>query len=193
VFEGVLREAVHCLKYRYMRVVADPLAGLLVAAWHRYGLEADVIVPVPLHPRRVRERGYNQSQLLAERLATAVGVPVVLASLRRERYTASQTRLGVQERKRNVAGAFACTDDRLAGMRVLLVDDVCTSGSTLEACGAATRDGGARSVWALTVGRATMAQTATARIESGLVYPDGAEGPHPEAERREGNASHRAG
>ncbi|MBN1642884.1 MAG: ComF family protein [Anaerolineae bacterium] len=149
-----MREAIHCLKYRYMQVLVDPLADMLVAAWTRFELSADTVVPVPLHPRRVRERGYNQSQLLAERLGEGVGLPVVTTSLRRTRYTASQARLGALERRENVADAFDCVDGQLRGRRVLLVDDVCTSGSTLEACSVAAKAGGAAQVWALTVGHA---------------------------------------
>jgi ComF family protein len=149
-----MREAIHRFKYKNMRALADPLNELLVDAWRSASHAVDALVPVPLHRRRLRERGYNQSQLLALRLSALVGVPVVHDVLQRVRYTASQTRLGVHERRENVANAFSCSDDRLQGKRVALVDDVCTTGSTLEACGAALRAGGVASAWALTVARA---------------------------------------
>ncbi len=154
LFEGTLREAIHCFKYKYMRALAVPLGDMLVEFWSKSLFSVDVLVPVPLHRRRLRERGYNQAQLLAQHLGFAVDVPVVCDVLRRVRYTASQTRLGVHERRQNVADAFCCIDSSLQGKRVFLIDDVCTTGSTLEACSVALEAGGAASVWALTLARA---------------------------------------
>ena len=154
LYEGTLREAIHRFKYGNMRALAVPLGDLLVDVWRSVSRGVEVLVPVPLHRRRLRERGYNQSRLLALRLSTSVGVPVVDDALRRIRYTASQTRLGMHERHENVVNAFSCVSDRLQGKRVALVDDVCTTGATLEACGAALRAGGVASVWAVTVARA---------------------------------------
>jgi predicted amidophosphoribosyltransferase len=85
-----------------------------------------------------------------------VGLAVLDGALRRERYTISQVRLGWDERRRNVADAFSCVDARVSGASVLLIDDVCTTGSTLEACSVALRLGGARSVRALTLARAQL-------------------------------------
>lgn len=153
-FSGSLRKAIHHLKYRYMGALAEPLADLLVAFWQKNPLPGDVLVPVPLHRRRRRERGYNQSQLLAQCLGRTVGVPVVCNVLRRHRYTAAQTHLGAEERRRNVVGAFSCVDARLEGGGVVLVDDVCTTSSTLEACSVALKAAGVRSVWGLTLARA---------------------------------------
>jgi ComF family protein len=149
-----LREAIHSFKYKNVRALAEPLGNLLVDFWAKLPDPVDVLVPVPLHRRRVRERGYNQAQLLAQHLGAAVSVCVVCDVLRRVRYTTSQVGLGMPERRENVAGAFSCTGNRLQGKRVLLVDDVCTTGATLEACSMALKAGGARSVWALTVARA---------------------------------------
>jgi ComF family protein len=159
VFDGTLREAIHSLKYRNMRSLAAPLGEMLADYWRENVLAADVLVPVPLHVRRLRERGYNQSELLAVRSGQSLGIPVVCDVLRRSRYTLAQTRLSGAERRQNVAGAFVCAGMGLRGKRVVLVDDVCTTGSTLEACSIALRAGGARSVWALTVARARQAGT----------------------------------
>lgn len=156
-YEGALREAIHCFKYKYMRGLAEVLGGLLVTFWRANAFSVDAIVPVPLHRRRVRERGYNQSAVLALVLGREVQLPVLTDALQRDRYTISQVRLGWQERRKNVADAFSCVDRRLAGKHVLLVDDVCTTGSTLEACSIALRAGGARSVHALTLARAQFA------------------------------------
>jgi len=154
LFEGALREAIHCFKYDNVRVLTQPLGDLLVGFWEQLPCPVDALVPVPLHKQRLRERGYNQALLLAQYLGKAVGVPVVRDALSRVRYTASQAHLGARERRENVAGAFRCAMGQLQGRRVLLIDDVCTTGSTLEACCMALKLGGAQSVWALTVARA---------------------------------------
>jgi ComF family protein len=117
-------------------------------------MPVDVIVPVPLHPARLRRRGYNQAALLARELGRRVGLPVEERALQRVRATRSQMRLSAADRRRNVQGAFRCADGRVRGRRVLLLDDVCTTGATLEACADALRAGGAESVWALTLARA---------------------------------------
>ena len=121
-------------------------------AWRDAGLSADLIVPVPLHPSRVAERGYNQSTLLADVLSPAVGVPMVEEVLVRQKATLPQVTLGRLERQQNVRGAFACRGD-VAGQRIVLIDDVCTTGATLEACAAALRSRGAASVWGFTLAR----------------------------------------
>jgi len=151
--EGPLRKAIHRFKYDNVRDLAAPLGGLLGDYLERELLPAEVIVPVPLHPKRLRERGYNQSALLARQLGEQTGLPVLEGSLLRMRETASQVELSAQERKENVRGAFACVDERLAGKRVLLIDDVCTTGATLEACSIALAQRGPRSVWALVLAR----------------------------------------
>ncbi len=167
LFEGTLRKAIHRFKYDYVRDLAIPLGEMLAdysRLNHGQGQEAlvpgDVIIPVPLHKRRLWERGYNQSALLAERLGTALQVPVLHNVLYRNRYTMSQTRLDAQARSRNVAGAFSCSGSGVHNNRVLLIDDVCTTGATLNACGLALRKGGAQSIWALTVARALPAHHA---------------------------------
>jgi len=154
-FEGPLRQAVHAFKYRGLRSLAAPLASLMVVYCRRHPLPADVIVPVPLHRSRLRERGYNQATLLAQALGAEIGLPVRKDWLVRTRVTPPQVGLDVSERKMNVAGAFHCRDgDAVAGCRGLLIDDVCTTGATLESCSLALRQAGARSVWAFTLARA---------------------------------------
>ena len=150
-FDGTLRKAIHEFKYRYVRELALPLGDMLVSAWPSVLLPADVILPVPLHARRQRARGYNQAALLAERLGRALGIPVANDALIRHRNTPSQTQLDAVRRRQNVAGAFSCRGSGVDGRRVLLIDDVCTTGSTVEACGLALQAGGAQSVWALTL------------------------------------------
>jgi len=155
MFDAPVRSAIHHLKYKNVRDLAQPLALLLVDAYRRMPLPADCIVPVPLHKRRARERGFNQSALLARELGQLTGLPVAHEALLRAKYTVPQIGLDARERVENVRDAFRCTAGAFSGQRVLLVDDVCTTGSTLEACAAALHEeGGAASVWALTVARA---------------------------------------
>lgn len=154
LFDGPVRQAIHKFKYENQTVLAEPLGELLKHCWNVVEFSVDVIVPVPLHAARLRERGYNQSALLARRLAAAAHLPLVEDCLLRTRATASQMTLGAAERRVNVRGAFECADGRLTGKRVVLIDDVCTTGATLHECGAALLRAGAVSVWALTLARA---------------------------------------
>ena len=108
---------------------------------------------MPLHPHRQRERGFNQSHLLSEVFAAKAALPLNATGLIRTRATVPQVGLGAEERKANVAGAFDWTGEQLDSKRVLLIDDVCTSGATLEACAEALRKGGADMIWALTLAR----------------------------------------
>jgi len=153
-FEGVLREAIHRLKYRGHTVLAEPLGGLMVAYWMQHPMPADVVVPVPLHTARLRKRGYNQAALLAREMAHRVGLVMDEQTLVRWRVTAPQVELDARQRKENVRDAFHCSGDALASKQVLLIDDVCTTGATLEACAVALYEGGARGVQALTLARA---------------------------------------
>ena len=155
-FDGVLRRAIHKLKYQGCTVLAEPLGGLLAEYWVRQSEfpTPDLVVPVALHASRLRERGYNQAALLARRLADHVGADVDETSLVRRRATIPQTELGGDQRRENVRDAFRCVGENLVGKRVLLVDDVCTTGATLEACAAALYAGGATTVDALTLARA---------------------------------------
>jgi len=149
VFRAGVRELVYGLKYQYQSVLAEPMSELLYRFLLDNPLPADVVVPVPLFPRRERVRGYNQSALLARALARKIGLPTEEQTLVRARNTASQARTGnVDERRVNVRGAFECRGRQLAGKRVLLVDDVSTTGATLDSCARALLSGGAASVWA---------------------------------------------
>jgi ComF family protein len=148
-----LREAIHAFKYEGTPALAAPLASLMLEAWRSAVWQADVLVPVPLHTRRRRERGYNQSELLALQLSAACGVPVDARLLARVRYTNQQALLKGAARKQNVQGAFACGPGA-NGKLIVLVDDVFTSGSTLLACAGALLSAGAAGVRAVTLARA---------------------------------------
>ncbi len=152
LFNGVIRQAVHELKYRNLRALVPSLAGLLYDYLRKNPVPGDVLVPVPLHPKRQRERGYNQSALLARELGRLSGLSVEEGCLVRRSYALPQARsAGVSQRQKNVAGAFACVDERLRGRGVILMDDVSTSGATLNASAGVLKSGGAAAVWGLTV------------------------------------------
>ncbi len=155
-FEGPLRQAVHQLKYRGCRAVAPALGHLMADTYRAAPFPCERLVPVPLHQRRLRERGYNQAALLAQAVGAELNVPVLPQALVRHRETRSQVQLNAQERRENVQGAFVVSPDAMPMLQdraVVLIDDVCTTGATLEACATALRQVGARSVWGLTLGR----------------------------------------
>ncbi len=153
-FEGSIQKAVHLFKYRGRTALAPTLAELMASQVLRHPVRADGIVPVPLHPSRLKERGYNQSALLAESLGRRLGLPVINGALERIRCTRPQVGLSAQERKENVKGAFRAYPSLVAGKDLILVDDVCTTGATLEECGLALKDAGAGLIWGLTLARA---------------------------------------
>ncbi|OGO02075.1 MAG: hypothetical protein A2Y90_00700 [Chloroflexi bacterium RBG_13_52_12] len=150
LFNGVIRRAIHELKYRNLRALAPSLAGFLHEFLIDSPLPGDVLVPVPIHRKRLRERGYNQSSLLAHELGRLCGLPVIDDSLIRRSYTPSQARASsAADRLENVAGAFTCLDKRLREKQVILIDDVSTSGATLSACAGVLKSAGAVTVWGL--------------------------------------------
>ena len=153
-FDRAIRQAIHQLKYRNLRALAVLLAQLLDDYLVSSPVPGEVLVPVPLHQKRLRERGYNQSSLLAQELGKLTNLPVVDDCLIRQRHASPQARTStVDERWFNVAGAFICRDRRLKDKQVLLIDDVSTSGATLDACARALKEAGAVSVWGLVVAR----------------------------------------
>ena len=152
-FEGVVRQAVHQLKYGHLRGLAPILATRLHAEVKNRLPEADLIIPIPLHPARKRERGFNQSALLARQLSKLTAIPTRETALRRTRHHPSQARAAnLAARRVNVRGAFQAVGIASA-CRVILVDDVATSGATLNAAAAALKNGGAAEVHGLTLAR----------------------------------------
>ncbi|MFC1993527.1 ComF family protein [Chloroflexota bacterium] len=153
-FDGVIRQAIHQLKYRNLRALAVPLAELLNDYLISNPVPGDTLVPVPLHQKRLRERGYNQSSLLAKELGKLTGLPVLDDCLIRQRHALPQAKTStVDERRSNVADAFACRNNKIQDKRVLLIDDVFTSGATFDACATALKAAGAISVWGLALAR----------------------------------------
>lgn len=125
----------------------------MAEGWNRFALEADLLVPVPISRTRQRQRGYNQAAMLARALAENVAIPFYPQALHRVRSTPSQVGLDRNARRENVRGAFVADPRWVRGKRVVVVDDVCTSGATLEACAAALYQAGAVSVWGFTLAR----------------------------------------
>ena len=153
-FEGIIRQAIHQLKYKNLRAIAESLAELLGNYLTTHPIPGEVLVPVPLHHRRLKERGYNQSELLAKKLGSIVGLSVMADLITRQQNNPPQARAtSVAERRSNVANAFTCRNCSLQNKRVILIDDVATSGATLNACAATLKTAGAVSVWGLTIAR----------------------------------------
>lgn len=152
-FAGPVRKMVHLLKYSGQFARAEWCAAEMTSVLLELGWDVDAVIPVPLSDKRRRQRGYNQAEEIAQRLRDASGEPLgLLKGVRRARHSAPQVGLSQQERSVNVAGAFDPVDD-LNGLRVLLVDDVVTTGSTLQECAAACRAAGALSVDAIALAR----------------------------------------
>jgi ComF family protein len=150
-YEGRMKEVIHALKYERRRSISRPLGELMRTTGARLLTDADVVVPVPLHPRREYQRGFNQ----ADDLARHLGLPVA-PLLQRVVFTQSQVELPKEQRRENVKHAFALT---APGLRlpvpgvVLLVDDVSTTGATLDACARVLKAAGVKEVRALTAAR----------------------------------------
>jgi ComF family protein len=153
-YEGDLRRLIHLLKYDKMRPLARPLAERMAARLPELGL-ADILIPVPLYRWRRWQRGFNQAEALAQELSSLSGIPCSRKVLRRTRPTRPQVGLSNRERRLNLAGAFDVSSPQfVSGRRVLLVDDVMTTGATLDACARALKAAGAVWVAGLTAARA---------------------------------------
>ncbi len=154
-YKGPISQGLRALKYQGVRDLA-PILGRYLSAYIRdHALSIDYLIPVPLHSQRLAERGFNQSELLAQEVTETLGIPTQRAWLQRIRPTQPQAHLTREQRLVNVAGAFAVTADAsLHGQTILLIDDVATTGATLRACAHALHQAGASEIWALTVARA---------------------------------------
>jgi ComF family protein len=152
-YEGTLREIIHALKYSARISLARPLAELMRRRGSDVLENVDFVVPVPLHWRREYHRGFNQAREIARHLG-----PPILEALYRSRATRAQVELAADRRRANVAGAFAIRRSwyrrvNIQGKKLLLIDDVSTTGATLESCAAVLREFGASEVCVLTAAR----------------------------------------
>jgi len=154
-YDGALIRAIVMLKFERIEPLAEWFAKQLATVAKREGLTADVVVPVPLHRQRERERGYNQADLVARPLARRLGLPYRAVLLVRTKPRPDKHILSLSERWESVRGAFATrSGSQVDNLRVLLIDDVMTTGATLDACAKALRRAGAKSVMGLTVAHA---------------------------------------
>ncbi|MFZ0545462.1 MAG: ComF family protein, partial [Candidatus Promineifilaceae bacterium] len=145
-YEGPVAEVIKQFKYEGYFGLANPLAKLMLEAWPRWEQPVDLVVPIPLHAARQRERGYNQSELLARALEHELNWQVEPAALKRVRRTRPQVGLNMAERQTNVQGAFVAEPTFIMGKDILLVDDVRTTGATLVAAANVLLAAGAKSV-----------------------------------------------
>ncbi len=155
-YSDEVQKIIHEMKYFrktfFGSAVGDEMAKL-VSASNEFST-ADYVIPVPLHNTRLRERGFNQSLLLANRIAKRLNIPCEPGILNRVRYTKSQSKLSAEERIKNVQGAFKVQDARIVKNKVLiLVDDVLTTGSTLNACALSLKEAGAGKILAVTAAK----------------------------------------
>jgi ComF family protein len=157
VYQGTLMEAIHRLKYGGKTSLSKPLSTLAKDTFYRFwdASSIDLLLPVPLHIRRLRERGFNQAHLVNRKWARQEGIPFDGLTLSRRRWTEPQTSLTRAERRKNVKGAFYLRRrDKVKGLRILLVDDVFTTGATVNECAKVLMKAGAGSVDVLTLARA---------------------------------------
>jgi ComF family protein len=149
-------EAVHQFKYANKSYLSDSLGPLLAAFARRWlhPIDGFRLMPVPLHHKRLRERGFNQSLLLARHVASSLGTELDYLSLRRTKHTRPQTGLDKDERRKNVRGAFEVVDPRpVKGRKIILVDDVATTGNTLNECARVLKRAGCEEIFCLVLAR----------------------------------------
>lgn len=155
-FGGPIRNALHDIKYRKNIGLGESLSQHLVNLLRQNNWDIDLVIPVPLGDEREKQRGYNQAALIAKPLASYLQLPYNPRTLRRIRETISQVELSLVERQTNVKGAFQACRQHVHAKSILIIDDVTTSGSTLNACSKTLIEVGARAVYGLTVARAVL-------------------------------------
>ena len=155
VYQEPLRELIHQWKFKDKPALSQFLGGQLTLYTENYFVKKtwDAIIPVPLHPARERERDYNQSSLLARVLSSATGIPIIEGAIRRIRVTSPQSRLTQLKRRENMRSVFESFPHLVEGKRLLLVDDLYTTGTTLRACAYSLRENGTLGVGGLTLAR----------------------------------------
>ena len=151
LYEGPVSAMIRKLKYHNAMDLAPILAQLLADYWKKIQWEADVVIPIPLSEKRRMQRGYNQSELIAKDFGITVGIPCDTRALMKQQDTPHQVGLSAEERQANLKGAFAAEPKLVRGKRILLLDDVMTTGSTFSECSDVLLKTGAKSVYCLSV------------------------------------------
>ncbi len=154
-FDGGLRNAIHRLKYQRDMAIGVAFSTMLLSLQHQLQWRFELIIPVPLSETRFKQRGYNQSALIAYPFSLGCGKEYSSKALRRIRDTESQINLSRAERKTNVMSAFSAQQNKIQRKTILLIDDVFTTGATLNSCASALLNAGAEDVYCLTVAKAT--------------------------------------
>jgi competence protein ComFC len=157
IYQGPLREAIHRLKYQQDVALGEYFSRPMIQFLEKLGWNVNLVLPVPLSKERRHERGYNQAGLLAQPLALALNLPYYPKAIERWRDTTSQVGLSAGQRLTNVSGAFKAAPNLVKGRSILVIDDVTTTGATINACSEALLQAGAREVFALTLARAAHA------------------------------------
>ncbi len=155
LFDGIIPNIIHQLKYRNAFALAEPLGTLMAESWPQWQTSVDMVMPIPLHHQREKKRGYNQSDLLVNTFCRQLTFTKNNSVLKRSRITPPQVGLNAEERQANVRGAFSVEDPHpVKGKEILLVDDVCTTGATLAAAAEVLLSAGASNVSAYCLARA---------------------------------------
>ncbi|NMC51288.1 ComF family protein [Candidatus Kuenenbacteria bacterium] len=169
--DKLLQEAIHKYKYSFVKGLAEPLAQILIkkitpprqAIWagepqmvQLLKSKNIILAPIPLHRRRLNWRGFNQAELLAERIGREFGWPIMPLLMRRNKYTKPQAKLKKEEREKNLQGVFGMSDELEKGLKdktVLLIDDIITTGTTMNECAKILKEAGAKEVWGAALAR----------------------------------------
>jgi competence protein ComFC len=155
-YTGGIKTAIHRLKYQNDLGVGSIFTDQLTELIKRNGWKIDVVVPVPLSKQRKKERGYNQARVLAFPIALKLGIPLDDKSIIRTRETSSQVTLDAIERQKNITNAFSAKGNKLRDKNILIVDDVITTGSTINDCARAGKNAGAKEVYGISLGRVVL-------------------------------------
>jgi ComF family protein len=156
-YQDILKDIIHIFKYRGKVGVGKHLIALMNQSYREKWdlISFDAIIPVPLHSRRLKEREFDQALILAKGISKRQNIPLMYGNLVRQRWTESQTNLAKKERAHNVKGAFSLRNpDRVRGLRILLIDDVYTTGATISECAKVLKKTKAQHVYAFTIARA---------------------------------------
>ena len=153
IYRDPIKSIIHKMKYSGYFALAKPLAQFMGAKWPEWDIEPDLIMPVPLHPRRKKRRGFNQSALLAIQLGQQLNLAISINGLKRIKNTLPQVGLSPEKRQENVHGAFVAASEVASGKQILLIDDVFTTGATMLAAAEELYSKGAKSVSAYCLAR----------------------------------------